>query len=248
MKRLSLMVFLLAPLWSLAQTEDAGFLAGVSAYRAKDYERAKTVFTELMEQNPDNPILLYNLGLVEYQLGRFGWALGLWRKARTLAPGKVPAEAAIAYTEERLFPERQKQTFIVVIYNALLNLPSWLWRLSSLLGFMITGWWGLEYGVKRRLPPNLWPSWIYIVFPLFLLGLSFTLIGAIESMQTSATVVEKDLLARVSPSETSPTILQLEEGQKVTVDQYHGEWARIHGQNGAPGWVPRQAVLEFKGN
>lgn len=232
---------------SWAQSSDQPFLEGIAAYRSKDYQKAQELFGKLAQENPENPALLYNLGLVEYHLGRAGLALGLWRKARTLDSQSLPLDQAISFTEEQLFPNQNDRTFIVTIYETLLKLPLWLWWLLSLTSFVVAGWWSLEYGVKKRLSPNLWPSWIFFVFPFFLFTTVFASLDYFDHVEVSATIVEKDLLSRVGPSETSPALSQLSEGQLVKVEKYHDTWMQIRTQSGSPGWIPRSAAIEFKG-
>ncbi len=238
-------LFLTPPV--LAEPNESTFLDGIAAYKTKDFEKAKEAFTTLAQQHPNHPALLYNLGLAEYQQGRFGMALGLWRKARTLDADMTPADQAISFTEEQLFPDKNNKTFIITILHTLLSLPLWFWWLLSLGSFAVAGWWSLEYGVKRRLTPNLWPSWLYFVFPFFIFTTIFATLDYLDHTQVSATIVQKDLETRVDPSETAPTLAPLEEGQVVSVEKHLAGWVQVRTQNGAPGWVPQNSVIEFKG-
>ncbi len=231
--------------WS--QTSDTSFLDGVAAYKTKDYKKAQELFAALAQENPNNPALLYNLGLAEYHLGRLGMALGLWRKARTLDHSRVPVEQAITFTEEQLFPDKNEKNFLVLIFDTLLNLPPWAWWILSLVSFTAAGWWTLEYGVKKRLTPNLWPTWLYFVYPVFLFATFFAALTYLQHRQVSATIVQSDIETRVGPSDTSPTLSLLKEGQLVSVEKSIGQWVQIRSQNGSPGWVPQQAIIIFKG-
>lgn len=226
---------------------DQPFLDGIAAYRSKDYKKAQELFSGLTQENPDNPALLYNWGLAEYHLGRMGLALGLWRKARTLGTQSIPIEQAIAFTEDQLFPNQNDKTFIVTIYETLLRMPLWLWWFFSLVSFTTAGWWSLEYGVKKRLTPNLWPSWLYFVFPLFVFTTIFATLDYFDHYKVSATIIEKDLPTRVGPTESSPALSQLSEGQLVQVEKYHEGWIQIRTKTGAPGWIPRNSAIEFRG-
>lgn len=57
----------------------------------------------------------------------------------------------------------------------------------------------------------------------------------------------KELATKANPAESSPSLHQLDEGQLIKVEKYHNEWAQIRTQTGAPGWVPRDSIIEFKG-
>jgi tetratricopeptide (TPR) repeat protein len=230
-----------------AQSEDNGFLSGIQAYKEQNFQQAQELLAPLVQQYPKNPVLLYNLGLAEYQLGRFGVALGLWRKARTLDQSFEPAAQAIAFTEEQLFPEEQSEAFIVTIYNQLHSFPLWLWALLSLLSFSMAGYWSLEYGVKKQLSPSLWPNWVFFTYPLLVVSSFFALAIYIDTQTPMATVVTKDQSTYASPSETAPTLSQLSEGQIVKVERQHQAWIQVRTQTGAPGWVPEDSIIIFKG-
>lgn len=242
---LKILFIFFATLW--AQEPSSGFLDGVNAYKNKNFQKAQEIFTPLVQENPENPALLYNLGLAEYQLGRFGMALGLWRKARNLDSSFTPVEEAIAFTEEKLFPDKGHETFIVSIYKALTTLPLWMWCSLSLLTFFLASYFSLEYGVKKRLSINLWPTWVFTIFPIFLFSTFFAFNLFTSSRQMMGTVIERNLLTHANPTESSPTLSELEEGQVVSVEKVHQNWLQIRSQRGAPGWVPQSSVIIFKG-
>ena len=112
---LRLLLFILLPLpSSYAQDLENGFVEGVAAYQAKDFEKALSFFQPLFEQYPNNPVILYNLGLVKYQQGELGLALGLWRKARIIDQSFSEVASAISFTEEQLFPDQEEESLTEV--------------------------------------------------------------------------------------------------------------------------------------
>ena len=232
---------------ALCQETSPGFLDGVKAYQEKDFEKAQEIFTPILAEHPENPSLLFNLGLAEYQLGNFGMALGLWRKARFLDQSFAPVSNAIEFTEEKLFPDQQSSSFFIVIFNWLKNRPAHLWLLISFLSLALGGWLTLEYGVKRRLPFSLWPTLIYFAAPLFLFSSVFSSLVVIDESKTKATVIEKNQLTHANPSDTSPTLSELNEGQVVFVEKAHGSWVQVRTFNGSPGWVPQTSLIAFRG-
>ena len=232
---------------SIAQEAPNDFVAGTSAYESKEYDKAREKFEPLLEANSENPALLYNLGLVYYQQGDFGRALGLWRKARSLDNSLTAVGAAISFVEEKLFPEAKTKPFFQTIFSWFLRRPFWLWAFLSLLSFFMGVWWALEYGVKRKLELNLWPNWVFLTLPVFLFSGSFTVYLTLQSLRIEATVIEKNLLTHTNPADTSPTIGELDEGQIVVIEKTYGHWAQIRTRAGAPGWVPKKTLIPFKG-
>ena len=218
MLRVLMLCFLLIP-GLHGQPTESSFLDGVKAYENENFEKAQEIFSPLVQANPQNPVLLYNLGLAEYQLGRFGKALGLWRKARFLDQSFQPVQNAIEYTEEKLFPDQGDETFIVSIYRTLQGLPIWFWCGLSLISFFLASFLALEYGVKKRLSVNLWPSWVFLLIPVFLFTSFFAVDSYLASTKTMATIIERNQLTHANPSETSPTLSEMDEGQKVYVEK-----------------------------
>lgn len=247
MKFAGLFFICLLPIFSAQAAENSAFLEAVKAYQNKDYAKAQESFAPLVTDNPENPILLYNLGLSEYQLGHFGKALGLWRKARSIDPQFKPTQQAIEFTEEQLFPEQKSSNFIVILFNTLKGLPLWAWALLSLLTFLLSSYWSLEYGVNRKVGLSHWPIWLYFMFPLFLLSSSMAVVSYREASQLMATVISQNQKTKILPNAESPSLFELTEGQVVAVERWQGAWAQIRTSNGAPGWVPSEALISYKG-
>lgn len=231
----------------IAQELAPGFIEGVTAYQNKEYQKAQNVFQSLLEQHPQNPTLIYNLGLAEFQLGNQGLALGLWRKARNLDPGSKNIQAAIAYSEDLLFPSENNPTFIQGVANTLLNVPLNVWMLLSLLSLAVAGYLAIEHGTKQKKPFFQWPTGFYFFLPLFIFAASLAATSLFEKSRHKATVVEKNLLVHTGPSDSTPTLSELKEGQTILVLNNHDGWLQIRTLNGDPGWVPGKSVIAFGG-
>ena len=242
---ISILFLILTPLQ--AQELESQFIDGINAYEANDFEKAESVFRPLFEQYPNNPIILYNLGLIQYQKGQMGLALGLWRKARFIDSRFTEVKRAIDFTEEQLFPNKEDDPVYITIFKTLSSLPVSVWMLISLFSLLFGGWYALDYGIKRRQPINHWPSWIYLNFPIFLFAGFFTFYLSFQHLSPEATVVEKNLQTHSNPSPEAPTLSELEEGQIVKIEEQLGQWVRIKTDRGTLGWVPKKSVLTFKG-
>ena len=116
-----------------AQESSNGFVDGVKAYEAKNFEKAHELFSSLLEEHPNNPVILYNSGLAEYQLGHFGKALGLWRKARSLDHSAGEIAAAIHFTEDMLFPDRNDPSLLPTLYRTLTGVSLHVWLFLFIL-------------------------------------------------------------------------------------------------------------------
>lgn len=231
---------------TMAQTKDTRFEEGVSAYEAQKFDQAQEIFRSLVAESPDNPHLLFNLGLAEYQLGHLGLALGLWRKARYLAPDFKQTEFAIEFVEEKLVTSSMAPPFYQTIWKYLGALPLSLWGFISLVTFSLLGWFSVEYGVKKQLSFLNWPNWILFVIPIFIFSSFYVLVETSKRSEQKATVISQDIETRVTPSESAPALGSLVEGQVVQVKQSLGPWTQVVTTDGRPGWVPTQSLIYFK--
>lgn len=227
-----------------ANSNPSDFIDGVKAYEAKDFEKAKEIFQPLLSQYPNNPTLLYNSGLVEFQLGRSGLALALWRKARFLDQSAGEIRAAIDYTEEMLFPDSDKGP-LATLYDWLAQIPLHFWLFISFISFFPACWHAIKHGVKRSESIPHWPIWIFLSLPIFIFSFCFAIILNSERTKPKATVIEKNLLTHTGPSESSPTLSELNEGEIVYIKKIHGSWAQVKTQRGNPGWVLQTKLIPF---
>ncbi len=242
------MLFSLVLLFStvgLTETKPTSFLDGAKAYQIKDYKKAQSIFASLSREYPDNPNLLFNLGLSEFHLQRPGLALGLWRKAKFLDKSFSPAQKAVSYAEDRLFPDRERLSLSKNLYHWATELSLHFWIFLSLESAFLFFWFVLEYGVRLKKSPLLWPFWIYTFIPLMILSSSLSFVIYTDRNQTKATVIQKNRLTHTSPSPKSPSLSELREGELVSVKKFHGDWVQILTPGGSPGWVPASSLILF---
>lgn len=79
---------------------------GQSQYRGKDNDGAIRTFQQAMQYDPQNPIILYNLGYVQTQSSQFKAALESLGKAAALDENFFPAKAALGYVYRRIGDQR----------------------------------------------------------------------------------------------------------------------------------------------
>ena len=238
-------LILLTSVAGFCETKPTGFLDGVKAYQVRDYKKARDIFASLFEESPDNPSLLFNLGLSEFHLQRPGLALGLWRKAVFIDKNFSQAREAINYVEDKLLPDREKSLFIRSLYIWLAGFSLHLWIFLSLSGAFTFVWFCLEYGIKLKKSPLSWPLWIYALIPLTVFTTSLSFFIHRDQNQIKATVIQKNKFTHASPSRESPSLSELREGQLVFVEKFHGHWIQIRTRGGSPGWVPESSLLLF---
>ncbi len=233
---------------SASEVLNPQFSDGLKAYQAKRFSEAQKVFEMLLKDHPNNPHLLFNLGLSEYQTGRVGFALGFWRKALFIAPRFKPASAAIEFVEAKLFPQTSSPSFIVTLFNSLNRISFHLWMGLCFITFIFLSWMAIDWGAQKKKPFLQWPVRFYILIPVFLFSAILASTTYIKSLKIVATVAFKNQMSYVSPSEDSPTLTELTEGQILFVEKFHENWAQIKTPSGAQGWIPRSALIVARGD
>ncbi|MCB0377187.1 MAG: tetratricopeptide repeat protein [Bdellovibrionales bacterium] len=237
MKQFLAILILLVSALGWSQLEEAPFDEGIKAYNNKDYVKAQELFSALVKEHPENPSLLFNLGLAEYHLGSKGLALGLWRKARFLDPNHPGLSTAIDFAEAEMFPGQPEDSVFATLDHWLRALPMDGWFFLSFLLFTVLGWQTVTYFAKRKLPLTQWPYWYYSLIPLWLFCLGFSFWLYLDAKVIRATIVGSEVFSHSGPSASSPTFSELDEGLLVTVKRRQDDWALIESPTGSPGWV-----------
>jgi tetratricopeptide (TPR) repeat protein len=60
---------------------DTVFTQALESFKQSDLAKSRESFLQLLQKSPNDPVLLYNLGLVEFSDQHPGRAMAYWRKA-----------------------------------------------------------------------------------------------------------------------------------------------------------------------
>ena len=237
---------LFLPFLFFSQLFAADFSQAVKDFQSGQIEPAYTSFVELDKQHPNNPTLLFNMGLIQYKTGKRGLALGLWRKARYF--GSHPQiETAIAFVEEELGMATTNEGFINTMAAWIRGIPVTIWLALLIALTLVIGWPATTFFAKRKAPLNHWPSWIFAFTPVWLLCLIISIWLSATSDRALATVIETDISTRTGPSLDSPTLTSLDEGSVVRIVKSHENWVQVDSGSPAPGWVLKDKLIAEKG-
>lgn len=122
-----------------------------SAYNAKDYTKAKEIYTRLVEEKGTSPELLFNLGNACFQTGDLGGAMLYWQRARRLDPGSKRIDSNIRYLQSRVEDANKaeqrgkrykvapdEQSFFQSVRKALaIDIPSDTWAVWGAVCFIL---------------------------------------------------------------------------------------------------------------
>jgi tetratricopeptide (TPR) repeat protein len=251
------LVFALSCFWtgaadaSQAQAK-ASFQVGVEAFQKGDTKLARTSFQEALKQDPNQVVVLYNLGLAEQRAGKNGLAMGIWRKALALSPGFYPAEQAITWTRgklERADIPHDVESWETLRNSVLASISMEKFEALTAILFFVFAWLALGYIGKRRralLDEKPLPA---PPFAPVIAGVLFAIVGllaiakAVDIQDLRATVVVKKVEARALPEDSATVLFDLYEGLEVIVRGSRQGWIQVTYPGGATGWVSRSSVF-----
>jgi hypothetical protein len=221
------------------------FTQALESFKQSDFAKSREGFLQLLQQFPNDPVLLYNAGLVEMSDQHPGRAAAYWRKALFIKPGFSPAIVGINQLESQKNP-------------AVIPLPWWQkgsryvslsFLLSTLLvSIALSVFFGVRKlrAIKLELPPrSTAPLLFFSAFSVFLVGVIAVHVTAVH-WHTSATVMAA-VSIHSSPNTASPALFDFKEGDEVIIHRRNGEWLQVQRGSTALGWVQKDAVFIHSG-
>jgi len=231
---------------------EQNFQEGVRLYHIKDFDKSRQSFERALESSRHSVSTLTNLGLVSYDLGKKGLALGYLRRALELDPDFSPAMAGFKFVWSQLevkeIPHRI-ETYETLRENLLKSVPlaSFLW-LGSFC-FLISGALLIHYFGRRKrafddelpLPP--FPAVGAILSLVFLALLSLTFLKAYDLSMVRGTIVAEKATVRTAPAENETSLFELSQGLEVILRKADADWVQIIYPGGPSGWIRKNEMM-----
>jgi tetratricopeptide (TPR) repeat protein len=228
------------------------FKAGVEAFQKRDFKQARASFHESLRIDDLNPVVLFNLGMVELRSGKLGLTLAMWRKALVVSPSYAPARQGEKWAKSQLKrPEIPHEPLLWESFRKIALVPVELGRylLLTALTLLAAGWLILRHMGQRRMArleekpmPGFPISAVVCGFLLLTTGL-LSAAKAYDSRVVRGTVLEEKVEVRSSPSANGTPLFELYEGLEVIVRQSVDGWRQVTYPGGTTGWIPQQAVF-----
>ncbi len=247
---LPLSLLLSLTFWVSSAFPDSGagsvFTQALESFKQNDLAKSRETFLQLIQDSPDDPVLLYNLGLVELTDQHPGRALAYWRKALYLRPGFSPALEGLRRIEG------QKASGMAA--------PTW-WQkfprfvsLPTLLAFTLVALSLCLFFAIRWRRAQKFQLLATSIAPPLTFGLLFILLSLISWLHYSqtrqfvfATVMLPSAAVHSSPAEESPALFDFREGDEVRVRRTDGEWLQVQKGATAIGWIKKEQVFVHSG-
>lgn len=228
MSTLSLFLFLSSTAFSV------NFEEGTAAYDAGDYEKAVSIYSELLKTS-SNGSLLYNLGNSYYRLEKKGEAIAAYLAARTFLPRDPDLKANLNFVHNTnvdklsLSLEKdvlramcfwvdsftQKELFYTLLCFACLAILCFLFSFTKLSMF-------------RSI------AFILSSFTVLFAFVFFTKLHYQENWGAVRVPLSK---VYSGPSAQNTLVFELHEGAPAIVESSEGDWFRIRLSDNKMGWV-----------
>lgn len=231
------------------------YLEGVGLYQKQQWDQAAEKWSQALQLEPENPYILYNLGLAEIQLQKLAWAVAHFRKAAEIKPGIKDLNKALSQTLSQLgIPAAKSLDFWSAPTRFLLKkIHPAFFMITFMLLLWLSLWHWLTYIGRRKRAidqANPLPHFPLLALTLSVftaIVLSLVVVKSIQSQQTKATIVEKDLFAKSGPTAEATDLFQLRPGTEVLLQKTSGEWIQARNKGGLVGWIPLTAVYQTSG-
>jgi uncharacterized membrane protein YhaH (DUF805 family) len=222
------------------------FTQALETFKSANLPESRARFSELLTQHPNDPVLLYNLGLVEFTDKHPGKALAYWRKALYLQPGFSPALSGIRQVH-RVIPGF-KSMDISIARELYWRIPLWFFFGSAFIFFLVAGVLWVMFAARRKKDVSSSSAIPMLASLLFLIFISFALHAYFTYyLVPSGTILETPVAVRSSPSEESPSLLEFNEGDEVSILREQDPWVQVQKSATAVGWIPKAKILVHSG-
>jgi len=248
-----MMVFLLpaAILAAEEKTKDPNqlFYKANAYYENRDYTKALECYTDILDTGIESGNLYYNIGNGFIKMGKIGYAILSYEKAKRLKPGdsdlksnldyarslvesasyQVPSKRLITRIIERPFRDISIKTTALVV--------SAFYIIAVLL--LIISLINKVFASRTR--------YITIVLLVtFLYGLAaFSMRYYNEEILKHGIVVQKEAECKYEPIDKSTTYYTLNEGSEVLILKTKGDWRQIKRLDGKIAWVKKEAIEQI---
>jgi tetratricopeptide (TPR) repeat protein len=246
---LSLYVLVSLTFWFSSADPDSAstpvFTQALESFKQSDLAKSRESFLQLLTESPEDPALLYNLGLIEFTDQHPGRALAYWRKALYLRPGYAPALEGISKIEKIKKSNLPAYSFWqkIPLYASL----SFFLGLSLLFIVLTT-----VSAVRWRRAIKLQTSKPTLTLPIALSGstllfLSLAFLTYSLAHYQKLGIILADTPVHSSPSQDSPALFNFNEGDEVSVFRENENWIQVQRSATALGWIKKEQLFIHSG-
>lgn len=232
-----------APLFALTGEGQARFDRANQAYREGHFKEARQNYETLVQNEPENPSLLYNLANAYYREGNKGMAILYYERALLHAPRNQDIRNNLKFVRGLLeYRMEDKRDWYLKFGETIFEyFREEELTLLALLGYFVFVS-GLVFVIIFR--PGL--PWGPVRKTLLIFCMAFAGLAAAKKIQVhhfqDAIVLSREAEVRYGPSESDQVAFRLGEGLKIYSVEGRENWSRILVPNGQSGWIKNSDI------
>lgn len=219
-------------------------------YEEKDYVKALQNYDQVSGMGIESGNLYYNIGNSFFKLGKIGYAILFFEKAKRIMPQDSDLKSNLAYARSLVgtpIPyDTGKDLIVRMIKKLSRNLNLSTISISAITFYLMA----IALSIVFILNPSLARKLQVFAFLAFLIVvfLSFTAFLVRyydEEILKHGIVVQKEVEAKYEPIDKASTHYTLEEGNEVLIIKTREGWRQIKRSDGKIAWVKSQVVGEM---
>ena len=225
------------------------FYTANTYYEKGDYARAVEDYIRILDSGIESGNLYYNIGNSFLKLGKIGYAVLCYEKARRYIPGDSDLKSNLDYAKsfvEKAALEAERGIFFAPAIKApfrMFNLNTI--TVTALLLYLVAVIFSLLKITMSSISRKIRPIYLIALLGFFLNVLVFALRYYDEELIKHGIVVQKEAECKYEPIEKSTTYYKINEGQDVGVLKTRNGWRQIRRHDGRVAWVKKEAVEEI---
>lgn len=234
------------------------FYTANALYEKGEYAKAVEAYISILDMGLENGNMFYNIGNGFLKLGKVGYAVLCYERAKRYSPGDSDLKANLAYarllTGDSDFQTPLKSLVVRIIERPFRNFNLATIAISALIFYVIV-FLGLAFIIispvfsrkgwnpifLRRIKLAL----LAMLTALIVNVMAFTIRYYDEEILKHGIVIQKEAECKYEPIEKSTTYYNLHEGNEVLILETRNGWRRIKRLDGKIAWVKKETIEEI---
>ena len=220
-----------------------------SLYEKREYEKALEEYKKILDMGIDSGCLYYNMGNSYFKMGKLGYAILYYEKAKRIMPQDNDLKSNLSYAKSLVGTSTvdipRRNPVVTLVKTPFKDFSMNAIAICALIFYLIFIALQIAFIINPVLAKKL--RLIYVVILIFFI----VNLGALairyydEAMQRRGVVIQRDVDCRYEPIDRSTTFYKLQEGDRVSILKTRDGWRQIKRIDGKAGWVRQEAVEEI---
>lgn len=231
-----------------AQVPDSLFIQGNTAYENGKFDKAVTLYENILDHGYVSAELYFNLGNAYYKMQQIAPSILYYERALQMDPGNEDVIYNIQLANRLVVDniEVLPEFFLKKWYRSLINIfSSDIWSVLSIVSFVLflTGLFLFLYSRSSSLKQaGFWFGLLLFVISAFSFQFAFKQKKKIKN-SSKAIVFSASVTVKSSPHESGTELFVIHEGTKVSVLNNIGDYYEIKLSDGSKGYLKTDQIV-----